>query len=421
MRCRPAKAVADHAGAVVGVVVGAHLDAGARQGRADQFRNLFWIHRARSYDNPAMSPTERPAAPDAALLDSARRTLDVERRALERLRARLDARFAAACRLLLELPGRVVVTGMGKSGHVARKIAATLASTGTPAFFLHPAEAGHGDLGMITRGDVLLALSNSGETAEILTLLPHVRRLAVPGHRADRARRLDAGARGRRACSMSPSSRRPARTTSRPRPAPPRRWRWAMRWRWRCLRRAASPPRISRARIRAANLGRRLLLHVEDLMRRGDDLPRVRPDAPLAAGLLEMSRKGLGMTAVVDADNRVLGVFTDGDLRRALDRQLDVHATSMRSVMTPGGRCVGPTELAAAAASLMEQHRVTALLVVDARAPPGRRTQRARPDARGGRMRRHSPARDGAARDPAAGAGRRRRADRRAPVLRTGG
>jgi arabinose-5-phosphate isomerase len=355
----------DHAGAVMGVVVGVHLDAGARQGRADQFRNLFWIHRARSYDNPAMSPTERPAAPDAALLDSARRTLDVERRALERLHARLDARFAAACRLLLSCQGRVVVTGMGKSGHVARKIAATLASTGTPAFFMHPGEAGHGDLGMITRGDVLLALSNSGETVEILTLLPQVRRLAVPvvaltgraasalGREADVV--VDVAVE-QEACphNLAPTASTTAALAMGDALAV------AL-----LEARGFSAEDFARAHP-GGNLGRRLLLHVEDLMRRGEDLPRVRPDAPLAAGLLEMSRKGLGLTAVVDADNRVLGVFTDGDLRRALDRQPDVHATSMRSVMTPGGRCVGPTELAAAAASLMEQHRVTALLVVDA-------------------------------------------------------
>jgi arabinose-5-phosphate isomerase len=312
-----------------------------------------------------MSPTDRPAAPDAALLDSARRTLEVERQALERLRARLDGRFAAACRLLLGCAGRVVVTGMGKSGHVARKIAATLASTGTPAFFMHPGEAGHGDLGMITRGDVLLALSNSGETAEILTLLPQVRRLAVPvvaltgraasalGREADVV--IDVAVE-QEACphNLAPTASTTAALAMGDALAV------AL-----LEARGFSAEDFARAHP-GGNLGRRLLLHVEDLMRRGADLPRVGPDTLLKDGLLEMSRKGLGLTAIVDAQDHVLGVFTDGDLRRSLDRQLDVHATPMRAVMTPGGRCVGPRELAAAAASLMEQHRVTALLVVDA-------------------------------------------------------
>ncbi|MCC7462012.1 MAG: KpsF/GutQ family sugar-phosphate isomerase [Gammaproteobacteria bacterium] len=311
-----------------------------------------------------MSPTDRPAASDAALLDSARRTVDVERAALERLRARLDARFANACRLLLACQGRVVVTGMGKSGHVARKVAATLASTGTPAFYLHPGEASHGDLGMLTRGDVLLALSNSGETAEILTLLPQVRRLGVRlialtgrddgtlAREADVV--LDVGVE-QEACplNLAPTASTTAALTMGDALAV------AL-----LEARGFSAEDFARAHP-GGSLGRRLLLHVADLMRHGADLPRVGADTPLAGGLLEMSRKGLGMTAIVDAQDRVLGVFTDGDLRRTLDRQLDVHATRMREVMTSGGRTIGPQELATAAASLMEQHRITALLVVD--------------------------------------------------------
>ena len=363
-RAQALECLADDAGGIVGIVVRTHLDLGAGQGRADQFRDLFWIHGAGSYDNPPMSPTEHPSVTDAALLDSARRTFDVERAALERLRGRLDARFAAACRLLLACHGRVVVTGMGKSGHVARKIAATLASTGTPAFFLHPGEASHGDLGMLTRGDVLLALSNSGETAEILTLLPQVRRLAVKvialtGREAGTLAReadvvLDVGVE-QEACplNLAPTASTTAALAMGDALAV------AL-----LAARGFSAEDFARAHP-GGNLGRRLLLHVADLMRRGEDLPRVAADTPLAAGLLEMSRKGLGMTAIVDAEDRVLGVFTDGDLRRSLDRQLDVHATPMREVMTPGGRTVGPQELATAAASLMEQHRVTALLVID--------------------------------------------------------
>ena len=271
---------------------------------------------------------------------------------------------AARC---LACDGRVVVTGMGKSGHIAGKIAATLASTGTPAFFLHPAEASHGDLGMITRRDVLLALSNSGETAEILLLLPHVKRLGVP--LIALTGRIDSSlAHGRRhRTRRQRRRRRPARTISHRPPAPPPRWRWAMRSRWRCSKRAASRPRISRAAIRAAALGRRLLLHVEDIMRTGTAVPRVRPDTLLAAGLVEMSAKGLGLTAVVDADDTVLGVFTDGDLRRALDRHIDLHTTTMRQAMTAAARTVASAaNWPRAAALLMETHRVTALLVVDA-------------------------------------------------------
>jgi arabinose-5-phosphate isomerase len=308
--------------------------------------------------NSATPPT------DAALLASGQRTLGSEQAGIGAVAARLDARFAAACRALLACQGRVIVTGMGKSGHIAGKIAATLASTGTPAFFLHPAEAGHGDLGMITRPDVVVALSNSGETAEILVLLPQLKRLGVPlvalTSRADStlaqaaAICLDVSV-AQEAC---PHNLAPTTSTTAA---------------------LAMGDALAVAVLEARNfsvedfarshpggsLGRRLLLHVEDLMRKDSALPRVTPDTRLAAGLLEMSAKGLGMTAVVDRDNRVLGVFTDGDLRRALDHRIDVHTSTMREVMTAGGRTIGPRELAASAANLMETHRVTALLVVD--------------------------------------------------------
>jgi arabinose-5-phosphate isomerase len=301
---------------------------------------------------------------DAALLAAGERTLASEQAGIAALRARLDTRFAQACRLLLACQGRVVVTGMGKSGHVANKIAATLASTGTPAFFLHPAEAGHGDLGMITRQDTLVALSNSGETAEVLMLLPHLKRMALPiiamSGRADstlaRAATvlLDVGV-AQEAC---PHNLAPTTSTT---------VALAMG--------DALAVAVLEARGFTADdfarshpggsLGRRLLLHVEDLMRRDAALPRVLPDTPLAAGLLEMSAKGLGLTAVVDEGNHVVGVFSDGDLRRTLDRRIDVHATTMREVMTTGGRSIGPRELAASAVHLMETHRITALLVID--------------------------------------------------------
>src|SRR5579862_4047214 len=264
---------------------------------------------------------------DTALLASARRTLASEEAGIAALSGRLDARFAAACRALLNCQGRVIVSGMRKSGHVAAKIAATLASTGTPAFFVHPAEAGHGDLGMITRPDVLLALSNSGETPELVLLLPHLKRLAVPlivmsgksestlGRAASVT--LDVGV-PEEACPLNLA---PTASTT------------AMLAMGDALAVAALEARgFTRADFARSHpggtLGRQLLLHVEDLMRSGEALPRVAPEAALSAGLLEMSRKGLGMTVVVDAEGRILGVFTDGDLRRALDRQIDVHATA---------------------------------------------------------------------------------------------
>lgn len=310
---------------------------------------------------------QRPGADpdDAQLIGSAHRALAIEARALAALGARVGASFAQACRLCLACHGRVVVTGMGKSGHVAGKIAATLASTGTPAFFLHPAEAGHGDLGMITRMDVVLALSNSGETPEVVALLPALKRLGVPlivmtgkndSTLAEAATVALDVAVDEEACplNLAPTA---STTVS-----------LAM---GDALAVAVLEARGFTAQDFARShpggtLGRQLLLHVEDLMRTGAALPRVLPEAPLSAGLLEMSVKGLGMAVVVDADERIVGVFTDGDLRRTLEAQIDVHATSMKAVMTPNPKTIGPRELAAEAVHLMELHRITALPVADA-------------------------------------------------------
>jgi len=298
------------------------------------------------------------------LLAAARRALGIEARAVTALESRLDERFAEACRACLACAGRVVVTGIGKSGHIARKIAATLASTGTPAFFLHPAEAGHGDIGTITRADVALALSNSGETPELLLLVPHLKRLGVPlitmtGKPHSTLARvatvvLDVSV-PEEACPLNLA---PTASTT------------AALAMGDALAVALLEARGFTAQDFARShpggaLGRRLLLRVEDIMRSGADLPRVRPEAPLGEGLLEMSRKGLGMTVVVDGEERVLGVFTDGDLRRALDRQIDVHSSVMREVMTASCKTIGPRELAAAAIHLMEKHRITALPVVE--------------------------------------------------------
>jgi arabinose-5-phosphate isomerase len=297
------------------------------------------------------------------LIARGRRVLATEAAAVAALEHRLDAAFARACALLLGCRGKVVVTGMGKSGHVGNKIAATLASTGTPAFFLHPAEAIHGDLGMITAGDVVVALSNSGETAELLTILPVIKRLDIPlvaftgGTDSTLARyatvTLDVSV-AEEACPLNLA---PTASTT------------ATLAMGDALAIAVLEARgfteedFARSHPGGA-LGRRLLLHVEDVMRKGDDLPRVGPETPLAAGLLEMSRKGLGMTTVVDAGDRVLGIFTDGDLRRALDRQVDIHGTRMADVMTTECKVAEPRMLAAEAVHLMETYRITSLPVV---------------------------------------------------------
>jgi arabinose-5-phosphate isomerase len=257
------------------------------------------------------------------------------------------------------------VTGLGKSGHVGGKIAATLASTGTPSFFLHAAEASHGDLGMISRGDVVVAISNSGETAELLALLPHLKRLGAPviaitgGQDSTLARdaavNLDVSV-SEEACphNLAPTASTTATLAMGDALA------IAL-----LEARGFTPEDFARSHP-GGSLGRRLLLHVSDVMRQGDDLPRVTADTPLGAGLLEMSRKGLGLTVVVDAEDRVVGIFTDGDLRRVLDRQIDLHASTMQTVMNANPRHIGPQALAAEAVNLMEQHRITALPVVDA-------------------------------------------------------
>jgi arabinose-5-phosphate isomerase len=304
------------------------------------------------------------------LIARGRRVLATEADAVAALEHRLDASFAKACALVLACRGKVVVTGMGKSGHVGSKIAATLASTGTPSFFLHPAEAIHGDIGMITAADVVLALSNSGETDELLTILPVIKRLDVPlvaltGNVASTLARyasvtLDVSV----PAEACPLNLAPTASTT------------ATLAMGDALAIAVLEARgfteedFARSHP-GGSLGRRLLLHVEDVMRKGDELPRVGPDTLLGAGLLEMSRKGLGMTTVVDTDGLVLGIFTDGDLRRVLDRQIDLHATRMAEVMTRNCKVAEPRMLAAEAVHLMETHRITSLPVV--RAPDDRR------------------------------------------------
>ena len=305
-----------------------------------------------------------PATDSERLIAGGRRALATEIRGLLALESRIDAAFAQACQLCLACRGRVVVTGMGKSGHIGGKIAATLASTGTPAFFLHPAEASHGDLGMITREDVVLALSNSGETPEILALLGAIARLGVPlialtgkpdSTLAREARvHLDVAV-AEEACplNLAPTASTTATLVMGDALAV-------------ALLEARGFTAEDFARSHPGGaLGRRLLLHVGDVMRSGEAVPQVGPDTPMAQGLLEMSRKGLGMTVVVDATGRAIGVYTDGDLRRSLDRRIDVHQALMRDVMTTRFKSIRPTELAAEAVHLMETHRITALPVIN--------------------------------------------------------
>ena len=296
---------------------------------------------------------------------SGRRVFAIEGEALTAVAARLDGAFSAACRAILACRGRVVCTGMGKSGHVARKIAATLASTGTPAFYMHPGEAAHGDLGMVTDADVVLALSYSGESDEVLLLLPALKRqgnvvLAMTGREhSTLAREADVHldvAVPVEACplQLAPTSSTTAALAMGDALAV-------------ALLEARGFTADDFARSHPAGaLGRRLLLHITDVMHVGNDVPKVGPDASISAALVEMSRKRLGMTAVVDAEDRLLGLYTDGDLRRSLDDAgVDLRHTRIDAVMTRAPRTIDADALAAEAAQLMETYKINALLVTN--------------------------------------------------------
>ena len=294
----------------------------------------------------------------------ARETFDIEAAALASLSARVGDSFAQAVQRVLHTRGRVVVMGMGKSGHVGRKIAATLASTGTPAFFVHPGEAGHGDLGMITDADVVLAISYSGESDEILTLLPALRRqgnavIAMTG-RPQSTLALEADVHldvsvPAEACPLHLAPTSSTTTTLALGDA------LAV-----ALLEARGFTADDFARSHpAGSLGRRLLLRIDDVMHAGEALPRVGANASVAEALVEMSRKRLGMTAIVDGDGQLLGIFTDGDLRRALDQGLDVRQAPITAIMSRNPRTVLAGRMATEAARLMEQHRINGLIVVD--------------------------------------------------------
>lgn len=298
------------------------------------------------------------------LLDLARDVLDIEARAVETLKARLNDDFVAACKLCMGTPGRVVVTGMGKSGHVSNKIAATLASTGTPAFFMHPAEASHGDIGMITSQDLLLAISYSGETAEVVTILPVAKRmgaklLAITGNpKSTMAQTADVHLDVSVAEEACPLNLAPTASTT------------ATLAMGDALAVALLKMRGFTAEDFArshpsGSLGKRLLLRVSDVMRTGDRMPAVTADVTLRDALLEMTDKGLGMTAIVDDDNVVLGIYTDGDLRRTLDAGADIRKTIIRDVMHANCKTVAADILAAEALHILEQNKITGLLVAD--------------------------------------------------------
>jgi arabinose-5-phosphate isomerase len=291
--------------------------------------------------------------------------IETEEAAISALKSRIDDHFANACNLILACKGRTVVIGMGKSGHIANKIAATLASTGTPAFFVHPGEANHGDMGMITQSDVALLISYSGKTPEIMTLLPFLKRFNIPviaitGHPDSpiaqaASAHIDASI-SREACplNLAPTS---STTTA-------------------LVMGDALAVALLDARgftkedfalsHPGGNLGRRLLLHVSDIMLTGDNIPRVNPATSLYEATFEMSTKHLGMTAIIDpTTQKLLGVFTDGDLRRAIDNQCDMKKTRIADVMTPHAVTAKADMLAAESANLLEKHQITALLVTD--------------------------------------------------------
>ena len=294
----------------------------------------------------------------------ARKTFEIEAAAVLTMAARVGPEFAAAVEVVLNCSGRVVVMGMGKSGHIGRKIAATLASTGTPAMFVHPGEASHGDLGMITAVDVVLAISNSGESEELTVILPTLRRLQVRvialtgGAQSALARHADVVLDSSVAQEACPLNLAPTASTT------------AQLAMGDALAvalldaRGFKPEDFARSHP-GGSLGRKLLTHVADVMRSGDAVPSVRPDVSLSELMREMSAKGLGVSAIVDAQQQVLGIFTDGDLRRLVEKGADLRAMCAADVMHANPRTLDSASLAVDAVALMEQYRITSVLVVD--------------------------------------------------------
>jgi len=296
--------------------------------------------------------------------ESAKRTITIERDAISDLFERIDETFSSACKLMILCKGRVVVTGMGKSGHIARKIAATLASTGTPSFFVHPGEASHGDLGMITHNDVVLAISNSGNTAEIVTILPLIKRMGIPlismtgNPNSTLAKQsninLDVSI-TKEACPLGLAPTSSTTVT------------------------LVMGDALAVALLESKNfseqdfafshpggsLGKKLILTVADLMHTGNRIPTVKSGTLLSDGLLEISEKGLGLTAIINKEGKLEGLFTDGDLRRTFDAKLDLLSTTIDDVMTTQCKTITDDILAAEALSIMEQNKITGLLVTN--------------------------------------------------------
>ena len=307
--------------------------------------------------------------PPFDFIAAGQRVVQVEQTALDQLKPHINAAFQQACELLLACTGRVVVTGMGKSGHIGSKIAATLASTGTPAFFMHPGEASHGDLGMITRQDVVIAISNSGEAHEILTIVPPLKRMRAKmisitsngdsslAQAADVS--LEIG-RAEEACPLGLAPTSSTTTTL-------------------VLGDALAVALLEARGFTAEDfalshpggaLGRKLLLRIEDVMHRDEQVPVVSEDTLIVDALLEITRKGLGMTAVTDAEGRLAGIYTDGDLRRTLDHHLDIHSTPIKAVMTAKCTTVSPPLLAAEALAVMQERNINGLIVLDGERRP---------------------------------------------------
>ncbi|MEC9375852.1 MAG: KpsF/GutQ family sugar-phosphate isomerase [Pseudomonadota bacterium] len=303
-------------------------------------------------------------ATNSNLIATAKKVLQIEAEAIKDISPRLGKNFLKVCELCLTCEGRIVVTGMGKSGHIARKIAATLASTGTPAFFVHPAEASHCDFGMITKKDVVIALSNSGETTELITLLPLIKRLAIP--LIILSGKLNSTLSNSAYVSLDISVKQEACPLN------------------------LTPTASSTAALAVGDalavtllesrgftekdfalshpggkLGRKLLLRIEDLMHTGTEIPQVRPETSLADCLIEITSKGLGMSAITDEDGNLLGIFTDGDLRRAIDENINLNKTSMKEVMNTKCKTVTANMLAAEAFHVLEQNKINSLVVVD--------------------------------------------------------
>ncbi len=304
----------------------------------------------------------KPVAKNTNFIESGKRVLRIERECLEQLDQYIDQDFATACTMMAHCQGKVVVMGMGKSGHIARKIAATLASTGTSAFFVHPGEASHGDLGMISGNDIVIAISNSGESQEILALIPVIKRLNIQmicitgrpdstmGKAADVHLCVNVP---QEACplGLAPTSSTTATLVMGDALAVA------------LLEARGFTPEDFALSHPGGALGRKLLLHVSDVMHSGDEIPCVPKEASLKEGLLEITRKKMGMTVITDAQNSIAGIFTDGDLRRVIEMNLDFQSTPIAQVMTPGGIRVTPNLLAVDALNIMQQRNITSLLV----------------------------------------------------------